>query len=72
MSNEIGLLAKVLQTNEEELKTKWSDENGVKEIETRIGNLKVFKSNEEFKMFKWLLIVKIFLVICTHSSNCQG
>ena len=48
MSNEIGLLAKVLQTNEEELKTKLSDENGVKEIETRIGNLKVFKSNEEF------------------------
>lgn len=48
MSNEIGLLAKVLQTNEEELKTKLADENGVKEIETRIGNLKVFKSNEEF------------------------
>lgn len=48
MSKEISLLSKVLGEDEQALATKLADENGYKEIETKIGGLKVFKSNDEY------------------------
>jgi hypothetical protein len=48
MSKEIGLLSKVLGEDVETLTTKLADENGYKEIETKLDGFKVFKSNDEY------------------------